>query len=81
MTGQKLTIRANRFLTTAGSGATARMIAYRRSPEVVKMHIPMRLRFLAPQGPEVFRYVVPGMFRLGGTDVRLPKEIRYYDGI
>ena len=81
ITGQKLTIRANRFLATAGAGGTARFIAYRRSPEVVKMHIPMRLRFLAPQGPQIFRYVVPGMFRLGGVEVRLPKEIRYYDGI
>lgn len=79
-TGKPLTIRANRFLSAAGAGATARMVAYRRSPEVVKMHIPMRLRFLAPQ-QEIFRYVVPGMFRLGGVDVRLPKEIRYYDGI
>lgn len=81
LTGKKLSIRANRFLTTAGAGSTARMVAYRKDPTVVKMHIPMRLRFLAPQGPEVFRYVVPGMFRLGGVDVRLPKEIRYYDGV
>jgi len=80
-TGQRLTIRANRFLTTAGAGGTARMVAYRKSPEVVKMHIPMRLRFLQPQGPFGMRFQVPGIFRLGGVDVRLPKEIRYYDGI
>lgn len=80
-TGQALTVRANRFLTTAGAGGTARMVAYRRSPEVVKMHIPMRLRFLQPQGPFGMRYEVPGIFRLGGVDVRLPREIRYFDGI
>lgn len=80
VTGQKLTIRANRKLAGKGSGGSDRMVAYRRSPEVVKMHIPMRLQFVAPQ-PEIFRIVVPGMYRLGGVDVRLPKEIRYYDAI
>lgn len=80
ITGKKLTIRANRFLATAGAGGTARMVAYRKHPEVVKMHIPMRLRFMQPQGPYGVRYEVPAIFRLGGVDVRLPKEIRYYDG-
>lgn len=80
-TGRELTVRANRFLDQAGASSADRMVIYRRSPEVVKMHIPMRLRFLPVQGPLVFRYVVPGMFRLGGVDVRLPGEIRYYDGI
>jgi len=80
-TGQPLMVRGNRFLTGAGAGGTDRMVIYRRSPEVVKMHVPMRLRFLPVQGPQIFRYVVPGMFRLGGVDVRLPKEVRYYDAI
>lgn len=80
-TGQQLTVRGNRFLKGIAAGGTDRLVAYRRSPEVVKMHIPMRLRFLPVQGPQIFRYVVPGMFRLGGVDVRLTKEVRYLDGI
>ena len=79
-TGQRLNIRGMRGLDEAGAGDTARMVAYRNSSEVLKMHIPMRHRFLPVQ---VFglTYQVPGIFRLGGLDIRLPKEVRYIDGI
>jgi len=81
ITGRPLTIRAVRGLETAGTGNSARMIAYRRSPEVLKLHIPMPHRFLPvyQQGP--LRWDVPGVFRLGGLDIRLPKEVSYIDGI
>lgn len=79
-TGQPLMIRAKRGLLTAGSGSTARMIAYRRSPEVLKLHIPMPHRFF-PVQIEGFQFTIPGMFRLGGLDVRLPKAVSYGDGI
>jgi hypothetical protein len=81
MTGQPLTIRGVRGLSTAGSGNTQRMIAYRRSPDVVKLHIPMPHRFLPVYQDGPLRWVVPGVFRLGGVDVRRPKEVRYGDGI
>lgn len=79
-TGNQLTIRGARGLNTAGAGATARMVAYRRSPEVLKAHIPMRHRFL-PVQVQGLTYKVPGIFRLGPLDIRLPKEVRYSDGI
>lgn len=79
-TGSPLTIRAARGLDTRGAGNTARMIAYRRSPEVLKLHMPMPHQFL-PVQVRGLRYVVPGIFRLGGLDIRLPKEVRYADGI
>ncbi|QQM29301.1 DUF2184 domain-containing protein [Martelella lutilitoris] len=80
-TGQPLTIRAVRGLTTAGAGSTARMITYRRDPQVLKMHIPMPHRFL-PAFQKTPLYVeVPGIFRLGGLDIRRPAEVRYVDGI
>jgi hypothetical protein len=80
-TGQPLTIRAVRQLSTAGSGGTARMMVYKRDPSVIKMHIPMRHRFLPvwQTGPLVFD--VPGIFRLGGAEVRRPGAVRYVDGI
>ena len=80
-TGQPLTIRGVWGLETAGSGATARMVAYRRDPTVVKLHMPMPFRFLPAyqDGPMLFK--VPGIFRLGGVDVRPPKSMRYVDGI
>lgn len=80
-TGQPLTIRAVRQLSTAGSGGTARMVVYRRDPTVLKMHIPMRHRFLPvwQTGPIIFD--IPGIFRLGGAEVRRPGAMRYVDGI
>ncbi len=79
-TGKPLAIKGVRGLDTIGSGGTARMIAFRRSPEVLKLHIPMPLRFL-PVQIDGLRYKVPGVFRLGGLDIRLPKEVIYRDGI
>lgn len=83
-TGQQLMIRGERGLDEAGvstSPPEARMIAYRRSPEVLKLHIPMPHRFLPVYQDGPLRWVVPGVFRLGGLDIRLPKEVAYVDGI
>ncbi|QJD54312.1 major capsid protein [Aminobacter phage Erebus] len=81
MTGQALTIRGVRGLETAGAGVTQRMVAYRRSPDVLKLHIPMPHRFLPVFQNGPLSWVVPGVFRLGGLDIRRPKEVRYGDGI
>jgi hypothetical protein len=80
-TGAPLTIRAERNLDTAGVSATARMIAYRRSPEVLKLHMPMPHRFLPVWQAGPLRWEIPGVMRLGGLDIRLPSEISYVDGI
>lgn len=80
-TGQQLTIRAVRGLSDAGAGQTQRMIAYRRDPQVLKLHIPMPHRFLPVYQDGPLHWVVPGIFRLGGLDIRRPKEVRYVDGI
>ena len=80
MTGRPLTIRGMRGLATAGAGSTQRMVAYRNSPEVLKMHVPMPFQFLPVQLIGL-KYVVPGIFRTGKLTVRLPNEIRYVDGI
>lgn len=79
-TGQPLMIRGKRGLLTKGASSTARMIAYRRAPDVLKLHIPMPHRFF-PVQIEGFQFTIPGMFRLGGLDVRLPKAMSYLDGI
>jgi hypothetical protein len=81
ITGQRLTIRAVRGLETAGQGGSGRMVAYRRTPDVIKMHIPMTHRFLPvwQTGPLVFD--VPGIFRVAGVEIRRPKAVRYVDGI
>lgn len=81
MTGQALTIRALRDLSTAGAGNAQRMITYRRNPEVLRMHIPMPHRFLPVFQKSSTYFEVPGVFRLGGVDIRYPNEVRYTDGI
>lgn len=80
-TGRPLTIRGQRGLENAGAGGTARMLAYRRSPEVVKLHNPMPHRFLPAMQTGPLLYQVPGIGRLGGTEFRLPKAARYADAI
>lgn len=80
-TGQPLTIKGVRGLESAGDGGTGRMIAYRRDPQVLKLHIPMPHRFLPvwQRGPMTFD--VPGIFRLGGVEIRRPASFRYLDHI
>ena len=81
LTGRPLLIRGSRLLDTAGVSNTARMIAYLRDPDVLKLHIPMPLRFLGVYQDGPLRWVVPGVFRLGGLDIRQPKAVVYRDGI
>ncbi|WP_137279233.1 DUF2184 domain-containing protein [Pseudomonas rhizoryzae] len=80
-TGRPLTIRALRGLNSAGAGGTARMVTYRRDPSVLKLHMPMPHRFLPVYQAGPLRFEVPGIFRLGGVDVRQPTQMRYIDGI
>lgn len=79
-TGRPLTIRAVFGLETAGAGSTQRMVAYRRTPDVVKMHVPMPLRWLQAE-QRLLKFEVPGIFRTGGVEVRRPGAMRYLDGI
>jgi hypothetical protein len=80
-TGAPLTIRAVLGLGTAGKSGVGRMVAYRRDPRVVKLHVPMRHRFLPvyQEGPTTFS--IPGIFRVGGVEIRRPVAFSYVDGI
>jgi hypothetical protein len=80
-TQQRLNIIGVRGLDTAGASGNARAVAYRKDPDIVKMHIPMPHRFLPvwQTGPMVFD--IPGVFRLAGVEIRRPMAFRYVDGI
>ena len=67
-------------LDTAGSGSTARMMGYVKSDTRLVMHVPLPLRFLAPQllGLAV---QVPGEYKYSGVEFRYPKSAYYMDGI
>lgn len=69
------------MLNTAGGGGTARMIAYRRDPEVLRFHLPMPHQFLPPFQKSSMTWEVAGIMRTGGTEIRLPKAVAYVDGI
>jgi hypothetical protein len=79
-TGRAMVIRGVRGLDTAGSGGTGRIVLYQKDPSVLKLHRPMSHRFLPvwQKGPLVFE--VPGIFRLGGLEIRRPGAFRYADG-
>jgi hypothetical protein len=80
-TGGEIVFRGVRGLEKAGVNGDGRMVVYRRDPQVLKLHIPMPHRFLPvwQRGPITFD--VPGIFRLGGLEVRRPAAVRYVDGI
>lgn len=80
-TGQQLTMVGVRGLDTASASGGGRIVAYRKDPDIVKMHIPMPHRFLPvwQTGPMIFD--IPGIFRLGGLEIRRPMAFRYLDGI
>ncbi|WP_372382135.1 DUF2184 domain-containing protein [Xanthomonas sp. NCPPB 1068] len=80
-TGQPLTVRGQRGLDTAGVGGVPRLIAYRYDANVLKLHMPMPHRFLPAWQSGPLRWDIPGVMRLGGLDVRLPKQVVYVDGI
>lgn len=80
-TGRQITVRAIRGLETAGAGGVARAIYYRNDPNVLKLHMPMPHRFLPVWQSGPLRWDVPGVMRLGGLDVRLPKQVVLQDGV
>jgi hypothetical protein len=80
-TGQPLTIRGVLGLESAGASGTGRMVCYRKHPSVLKMHIPMIHRFLPVWQTGPITFDIPGIFRLGGLEIRRPGSVRYVDGI
>lgn len=55
-------------------------VMYKRDPMVLKLHMPMPLRFLAPQ-PVNLQIRVPGMFRFAPLSIRQPKAVQYISGM
>lgn len=64
----------------AGASATDRACFYVRNRDTLTFHIPMALKFLAPQLVGV-KVKVPGEFRYSGVEVRRPTNLYYMDGL
>lgn len=81
-TGQPLTIRTVRELSTGDAAGTAgRMVAYKNNQDYVKLHLPMPHRFLPVYQDGPLNYVVPGVFRTGGVELLTTKAMRYIDQV
>ena len=82
ITGQPLTIRAVGKLKGGGAGGSIdRAVAYSNNARVLKLHIPMMHKFLPVHQVGALNFVVPGIFRLGGLEVRTKGAMRYMDGV
>lgn len=79
-TGGQLTIVPGFGLDTAGTGNSPRAVYYINRFDRLAMHIPVALRFLAPQlrGRGVF---IPGDYRYSGVEVRYKNSQFYQEGI
>jgi len=78
--GGEITVLPGFGLQTAGTSKGTRALFYTNSAERLVMHIPVTLRFLAPQlrGRGVF---VPGDYRYSGVEVRYSKSAYYMEGM
>lgn len=78
--GRDIKFTAGFTLDTRGVGNTRRMMAYVKDPSRLVMHIPLPLRFLAPQ-LNGLAVEIPGEYKYSGVEYRYPKSAYYMDGI
>lgn len=82
MTGQPLVIRAmNQLNNAAVGGAADRAVAYSRNPRILKLHVPMLHQFLPTHQVGAMNFVVPGIMRLSGLEIKNKEAFRYIDGV
>ena len=77
----RVSISPNINLKGAGASNKDRMVIYTKDNDIVKFHLPMSFRFenIFRESPTSF--LVPGMLRTGGTDIRVKKSMHYVDGV
>lgn len=80
-TGRPLLIGEMFELNTADAGGDGRAVVYARTPDVLRFHLPMPHKFLPPFQKSSMTWEVAGIMRTGGTEIRLPKAVRYMDGL
>lgn len=79
--GGALFTRGTDELETLGGSATRRMVTYERDRQVAQFHLPGDHEFFDVFQKSSFTWEVPGLMNLGGTEIRVPKAIKYTDGI
>lgn len=67
-------------LATMGVGPSKRMVFFNPTDDNMVLHLPMTVRFLAPQFEDL-AIKIPGEYKYGGLNVRRPLTMYYMDGI
>lgn len=80
-TQQALDIGTILELETIGASGDGRMVAYRKSPEVVRFMLPQPLNTLPVRSRSLMSFESAMLARTGGTQIRLPGAVRYADRI
>lgn len=64
-----------------GSGSTDRMMVYTRDEKFVKAHMPRPFGLEAPATKDNYTFVSVGFVRVAGTELRIPRQHIYVDGV
>lgn len=64
-----------------GAGATDRMMVFTRDEKFSKAHMPMSFNLQAPATKDNVQFVSAGLVRIAGTELRIPKQHLYVDGV
>lgn len=68
-------------LVGIGAGSTDRMMVYTRDPKFVKAHMPMAFNLQAPATKDNVNFISAGLVRIAGTELRVPAQHAYVDGV
>ena len=77
----RVSISPNINLKGTGASNKDRMVIYTKDNNIVKFHLPMPFRFLNIRNDSITSFIVPGMLRTGGTDIRVKNSMHYVDGV
>ena len=64
-----------------GASESDRMVVYTRDEKYVKAHMPMRFSLQAPATKDNVTFVSAGLVSIAGTELRIPKQHAYVDGV
>lgn len=68
-------------LSGAGAGGVDRAMVYTRDPKFVKGHMPRPFGLEAPATKDNITFVSAGIVRIAGSEIRIPKQHLYIDGV
>ncbi|MHA7916006.1 major capsid family protein [Alloalcanivorax xenomutans] len=79
--GNSITFEPLIHLAGRGAGGTDRMMVYTRDQKYVKGHMPMPFGLQPPATADNITFVSAGLVRIAGTELRIPKQHLYVDGV